>query len=279
MRFAALAVALLFLGAGTADAAAIRGWRQVDRTTVSRTLADEGLGTNKSVVYYRGNAGIPQPIKDEGWGHIGDTDAIRGHVFDAYQWTKDTSRTTKMFLVTLPDGRSFKYEHELEPGEPSLNANSFVTVSPDGQWLVAGTLEKVQELFVFPAPVLNPRVPAGGGKLPLVGRIKLDRPVRSVQGCDFINAVRILCGTSDNFNDLFPTSMSFLQLDLAGPVRGGDNRARIQRLGQVPMDGTCTGSFVTEGVDYDVATGLLRMSVNLPTPCSAETAVYTFRRR
>ncbi|GLZ33554.1 hypothetical protein Lesp02_57420 [Lentzea sp. NBRC 105346] len=271
-----MAVAFLLLTPATADAATIRGWHQTERITVPSSTANEGLGTNKSVVYYRGGGTIPQALKDEGWGHIGDTDAVRGYIFDAYQWTKDTSRTAKMFLVTTPDGQSFKYEHELTPGEPALNSNSFVTVTPDGQWLVAGTLEKVQELFVFPAPILNKTVPAGGGTLPLKAKIKLDSPVRSVQGCDFVNAFRILCGTSDAFNDLYPTSMSFLQLDLNRPLRGQDVRAHVRWLGQVPIDGTCTGNYVTEGVDYDPATGLMRMSVN--QPCNAETAVYTFER-
>jgi hypothetical protein len=281
VAFAAFA---LLTGTAHADAdrdGPIRGWRQVEASTVSATIGNEGIGTVRTAsgteVYYRGGGGIPQPLKDEGWGHVGDTDSVRGYVFDAYQWTKTAPATTKMFLATTPQGQSYEYVVQMGADETPVNSNAYVTASPDGQWLVAGPLGQVSELFVYPTPILNRATPKTGGELKPAARIKLDRPVRNLQGCDFTSYTRILCGTSDPYNDLFPTNFQLLQIDLQHVLQGKDISARVRSLGQVPLVSTCTGNFVTEGVDYDVRTRLLRVEVNPPSPCIVDTSVYTFR--
>jgi hypothetical protein len=282
----ALATVLILGSAGTAMAHSsgpISGWRQTGHTTVSTDDGGEGLATvhpagGPSYLYYRNGTIIPQPLKDEGWGHVGDPDSQRGYLFDAYQNTKDTPAPNKMFLVTTPSGQSYEYTHTLTAEEPPANANSTVAVTPDGRWMVGAALGELSQLFVFPTPIFNRATPKTGGDLPLAGHLLLDKPVRNLQGCDFVSPTRLICGTSDPNNDLFPTNFQLLQLTLAHPLRGTDTPARVNSLGQVPLVSTCTGNFVTEGVDFDDATGSLRVEVVAPSPCNTVTDVYTFRR-
>lgn len=279
--------ALGLLGAaGTASAhqtGPVRGWTQIDHITVPNSVSGEGIATVRQpgggeTVIYRAGGTIPQALKDEGWGHVGDPDSRNGYVFDAYQNTKVTPAPDKMFQVTTPAGQSYEYTHTLLPEEPAVNGNAAVTVSPDGQWMVADTLTQIQELFVYPTPILNPRTPKTGGELPLAARIKLDHPIRDAQGCDFVTATRLLCSTSDPSNDLYPTISQVLQIDLAHPLRGTDTAAHVTSLGEVPMVSTCAGAFTTEGIDYDQYTGLVRVEVVPPSPCNTITDVYTLRR-
>jgi hypothetical protein len=261
----------------------VKGWTQIDHTTASNAISGEGIATvyphgAAPYIYYRAGGVISQPLKDAGWGHVGDPDSRGGYIFDAYQNTKDNPATNKMFLVTTPTGESYEYTHTLLPEEPAVNANASVAVSPDGQWMVGDTLQQLQELFVYPTPILNRKAPKPGENLPLTGRIKLDRPIRDAQGCDFVSSTRLLCSTSDPTNDLFPTTSQILQIDLAHPLRGTDTNARVTELGQVPMLSTCVGAYTTEGIDYDVNTGLLRVEVVPPSPCNTITDVYTFKR-
>ncbi|GAB3886389.1 hypothetical protein GCM10029964_050600 [Kibdelosporangium lantanae] len=276
------AVTAVTLIGSTAQACAdgpLRGWRQVDHVTVSATTGNEGVTTvrpphGKAYLAFRGAGAIPQQLKDEGWGHVGDPDSTRGYVVDAYQNTRDVPAPNKMFLVTTPTGQTYEYVHKLQPEEPPANANAQVTITPDAHWLVAGPLGQVTRLFVYPLAL-----DGHGGDLPLVAHVNLDHPIRNAQGCDFLTETRLLCGTSDPNNDLYPTSFQLLQIDLARPIRGRDVQAHVTSLGQVPLVSTCTTTdFVTEGVDWDAPSGQLRIEVNRPTGCNSETDVYTFHR-
>ncbi|HKN52256.1 MAG TPA: hypothetical protein VJX66_07145 [Amycolatopsis sp.] len=281
-----LAAAVVLAGTGTASACPagpIHGWRQVDHTTVENRISGEGLTTLRlpgqaPQIVYRNGATIPQPLKDEGWGHVGDPDSLRGYLFDVYQDTVTPTPTRKMYLVTAPDGTTTEFVHPLGADEPAANANAQTAITPDGQWLESAPLGVTDRLFISPAPFLNPAAPRVPGDLPVAARVHLDHPMRNAQGCDFVSRTRLLCATSDNFNDLFPTSFQLLQIDLARPLNGHDVDARVQELGQVPLVSTCPGTFVTEGVDYDTPTGDLRVEVVPPSPCNTVTDVYTFRR-
>ena len=117
----------------------IAGWTTVGSYTENTLSAGEGVATvsqhgHKTYELYRGLASVPSNLKAEGWAHIGDPDSVNGYVFDAYQGP--SSGTSKMFLVTTPSGQSLEYLHALVPGE--LYNNSFVAVSPDRQWMIAG---------------------------------------------------------------------------------------------------------------------------------------------
>ncbi|MQY05887.1 hypothetical protein [Actinomadura macrotermitis] len=273
---AAAALVLTFAGTAAADDSRLGPWKPAGSTEQPSSLANQGLTTVAGKgLHFAGNGTVPDSLRAAGWGHVGDPDSARGHIFDAYQWTA-ADPAAKMFYVTTPGGKQYRYVHPLAPGE--LMNNSYAAVSPDGQWLVSGEWGTMDRLLVLPTPILNPATARTGGTLRLAGQIKLDRPVRDVQGCDFVNPTTLVCATDDTGTDLFPTTKQLLQIKLHRPLRAGDTTARVTSLGQVPLISKCTGEFETEGVDYDRATGLLRVEVVPPAPCDADTTVYAFRR-
>lgn len=269
--------------ATASPAASLGGWHQIGKTAIANSVSGEGITTLRlpgqaPEILYRNGTTIPRPLKDEGWGHVGDPDSLRGYTFDVYQDTVTNPPVSKMYLVTSPSGQTTEFVHPLAADEPAPNANAQVAVSPDGQWLVSGALGDATELFVSPTPILNHHAPRVAGDLPLAARIHLDHTIRAAQGCDFVSATRLLCATSDSNNDLYPTSYQLLQVDLPHALTGHDVRAHVKELGQLPLSSTCAGAFTPEGVDYDAPTGTLRVEVVPPAPCNTVTDVYSFRR-
>jgi len=264
--FTAAIVATTTVAASASVApAAISGWTLNSSTVVTTATGGEGLTTVAGGwVHYSGLLDIPLQQRLEGWGHVGDPDYANGYLFDAYEGASTV--TSKMYLVTTPSGAQYEYVHPLAAGE-KFN-NSFDTISPNGQWMVSGEFYDMNRLLVFPTPILNASTPAKGGSLGLSGQITLDHPVRNVQGCDFVTATRLLCTSDDPNTDLWPTSKQLLQVDLPGPLTGATVTGHVTSLGQVPMDPSlCTGTYETEGIDYDAPRGILRLEVIPPPIC------------
>ncbi|WP_031480784.1 hypothetical protein [Streptomyces bicolor] len=265
----------LTLGAGTASAAGDPHWAEAGRTFTDTLGSGQGLASRADgSLLYRGLASIPLDLRIKGWNHVGDPDIARGHVFDAYQGP-DTA-TSKMFAVTTPAGKRYEYVHQLNPGE-KLN-NSFATVSPDGQWLVSGEWGEQRRLQVFPAPLLNPATPPTGGELKEAWQISLDKPVRDIQGCDFVTDTRLLCASNDATGTLSPQLRPLLQVDLPRKLDGQPITGAVKTLFGLPQRSVCTGTFETEGVDYDVSSGTLRAEMIPPGVCAVATAVYSYRQ-
>jgi len=112
-------------------------WEVVSQTTMSTAIAGEGVATVRIPgqpvqLYFTSGSTIPDAIKAEGWGHIGDSDSLHGFIFDPYQLTVGTV-TKKMMMVTTPTGQQYEYVHELTGDEMTANANAYAAVSPDGQ--------------------------------------------------------------------------------------------------------------------------------------------------
>ncbi|WP_322987261.1 hypothetical protein [Phaeacidiphilus oryzae] len=248
--------------------AATGSWTQTGSSLQSTLSAGEGVATNGSSVVYRGTTSIPLSVAAQGWTHIGDPDVAGGYVFDAYQ-SGTSSPTSKMYRVTTPAGQSYEYVHQLVSGE--LYNNSFDAVSPDSQWMVSGEWGTMDHLQVYPTPLLNPATPKTGGALDLSGEIALSSPVTDVQGCDFTSATQLVCASDDANKDL-------LEVDLPGPLTGGDTTGQVSVIGQVPTQSDCSGSGETEGVDYDPASGTLRLEMIQPGVCKVVTSVYTYQR-
>jgi hypothetical protein len=181
-----------------------------------------------------------------------------------------------MFAVTTPAGKRFEYVHPLNPGE-KLN-NSFASVSPDDQWLVSGEWGLQTRLQVFPAPLLNPSTPPAGGELKEAGQITLDKPVRDLQGCDFVTGTRLLCASNDASGTLFPEIRPLLQVDLPHTLDGQPVTGTVKSLFALPQRSVCTGAFETEGVDHDVNSGTLRVQVIPPSVCAVTTAVHAYKQ-
>lgn len=265
----------LALGAGTASAAGDPQWAETGTAYTDTLGGGQGLAARADgSLLYRGLADIPLGLRIKGWNHIGDPDIARGHTFDAYQGP-DTA-TSKMFAVTTPSGKRYEYVHQLSPGE-KLN-NSFATISPDGQWLVSGEWGEQRRLQVFPTPLLNPSTPQAGGDLKEAWQITLDKPVRDIQGCDFVSDTRLLCASNDATTTLFPEPHPLLQVDLPHKVDGQPITGTVKPLFALPQRSVCKGTFETEGIDYDVNSGALRVEMIPPGVCAVATAVYSYKQ-
>ncbi|MEU1023442.1 hypothetical protein ABZ366_15415 [Streptomyces sp. NPDC005904] len=261
-------------GAASAASASPGGWQASGTSYVNSLTGGQGLASRADgTLLYRGLGSVPLDLRVKGWGHIGDPDIAEGHTFDAYQG--GDGATSKMFAVTTPGGKRHVYEHRLDAGE-KLN-NSFAAVSPDSRWLVSGEWGDQSRLQVFPAPLLNPATPPTGGALSQAGQITLDKPVRDIQGCDFVAARRLVCASDDASKELFPEERPVLQVELDRALDGQPVTGRVSVLFASPRRSVCSGSFETEGVDYDAARRTLRVQVVPPAPCLVTTAVYAYK--
>ena len=271
---AALSSALA-LGAPSAFASGEPHWAQSGTSYTDTLGGGQGPASRADgSVLYRGLADIPLSLRVKGWNHVGDPDIARGYTFDAYQGA-DTG-TSKMFAVTTPAGKRYEYVHRLDPGE-KVN-NSFAAVSPDAQWLVSGEWGDQNRLQVFPAPLLNPSTPQQGGELDEAWQITLDKPVRDIQGCDFVTGTRLVCASDDASGQLFPESRPLLQVDLPHKLDGQPVTGSVTALFGLPQQSICKdGTFEAEGVDYDVNSGTLRAEVVPPGVCALATTVYSYR--
>lgn len=271
----AAVTAAFTLGTAIPSVAGEPAWQEAGTGYTDTLGGGQGLASRADgSLLYRGLADIPLDLRIKGWNHVGDPDIAQGYTFDAYQGP-DTA-TSKMFAVTTPSGKRYDYVHQLDPGE-KLN-NSFAAVSPDGQWLVSGEWGDQNRLQVFPAPLLNPSTPRTGGALPEVWQITLDKPVRDIQGCDFVDDTTLVCASDDGSRTLFPEDRPLLQVDLPHKLDGGPVTGRVTSLLALPQRSVCTGTFEAEGVDYDAARGTLRAEVVQPGVCVVATTVYSYRR-
>ena len=266
----------LTLGAPAAFASGETHWAETGTAYTDTLGGGQGLASRADgSLLYRGLTDIPLDLRLKGWNHVGDPDIARGYTFDAYQGA-DTA-TSKMFAVTTPAGKRYEYVHQLNPGE-KVN-NSFATVSPDGQWLVSGEWGDQNRLQVFPAPLFNPATPPKGGALKEAWQITLDKPVRNIQGCDFVTDTRLVCASDDGSGTLFPVSRPLLQVDLPHKLDGQPITGSVKSLFGLPQRSLCTdGTFEAEGVDYDANSGTLRAEVIPPGVCALATTVYSYRQ-
>jgi hypothetical protein len=255
----------------------IAHWRKVGSSTENTLYAGEGVATvtgpgHGSHELYRGLLSVPKNLSAEGWTHIGDPDSVDGYVIDAYQWS--SSGHSKMFLVTTPSGVTLQYGHPLVAGE--LYNNSFDAISPGAQWMVAGEWGTMSHLQVYPTPLLNHATSAHGGTLRLAGYIRLDHRVNDIQGCDFITRTTLICASDDDSRRLFANEKPLLEVELPRPLRSGSVTGHVVDLGSVPQHSMCDGTFEAEGVDYDGATGILRVEIIQPGACILKTTVYRY---
>jgi hypothetical protein len=257
----------------------LTGWVSIGSYDENTLDAGEGVATvsdshHRSQELYRGLSSVSNTMKAQGWAHIGDPDSTHGFVFDAYQGP--STGHSKMFLVTNRSGKTFEYLHTLVPGE--LYNNSFVAVSPNTQWMVAGEWNTMNHLQIYPTPHLNPTTSPDGGSLRLAGYIKLDHEVNDVQGCDFVTPARLICASDDDSKSLFANEKPLVQIDLSGQLHRGNVEGHVIDLGSIPQESSCSGTFEAEGVDFDPAHGILRVEMIQPANCILKTTIYEFRQ-
>jgi hypothetical protein len=256
--------------------AILGSWRLQGHYEEPAAFSDQGLASRSrnggaTSIVYRGGLSVPFALWWQGWDHVGDPGAWHGDVFDAYQSAQPDGE--KLFTVTTPSGVRHDYVHHLAPGEESNN--SFAAVSPDGRWLVSGEWGRMNRLLVFPTPLINAAA-GSGASLPLAGTIRLDHPVRDVQGCAFVTATELLCSSDDPSTDLWPTPRQLLEVTLPEPLDGAGVVAAVHSLGELPDGGLCSGYYEVEGIDYAAQSGVLRVAVTPPGLCAVETTIYDY---
>jgi hypothetical protein len=256
----------------------IAGWTQTGSYLEGSLTADEGVATvtpasGSAYELYRGPASIPASVALQGWTHIGDPDSASAYIIDAYQGS--SSGNKKMFRVTTPSGSAYEYTHTLVSGE--IYNNSFDTISPDIKWMVAGEWNTMSHLQIYPTPLLNSATPATGGTLNLSGYIQLDHQVNDVQGCDFVTPTELICAADDSTETLFSNAKPLLEITLPSALNGQTVTGHVTDLGSIPQHSACSGTFEAEGVDYDTATGVLRVEIIPPSVCEVATTVYEYK--
>jgi hypothetical protein len=230
------------------------------------TVAGEGVASYPGGrLLFRGFAQVPPPIRQLGFNHIGDEDIDRsGRTYDAYE-DDHPAPATKLFTITAPNGRVSDYPHPLARGE-EFN-NSFVSVSPNGRWLVSGEWDTEHRLLLLS----NPKGRPSGTSIPLAGTIVLRPSLYHVQGCDFFDAVTLICSTDNAVH-------AVVKVSLAAPLHRGVNRATDRRL-LIPREvSKCPGTgFESEGVDYNARTGRLTLGINEPGACVGTTDINVYK--
>ncbi|GGR55939.1 hypothetical protein [Streptomyces aurantiogriseus] len=275
----ALATATVAALSAAPPAAAADTWTEVgsdraDPLTESQGLTSVEVPVN-SANRYTGIGTIPLGVSTRGWNHVGDPDAsYDGYYVEPYQ--RD-SGTSKMFRVQAPGGAWSEYVHALSSGE-ALN-NSWVAIAPGGQWMLSGEWGTMTRLLVFPTPGVNPST-SPSANLPQASTVRLDRAVRDVQGCDFTGPTTLLCSSDDPAGTLFGITKPLLRIDLSAEPNGtSDVTGHVTALRQLPLRSSCSGTFETEGIDYDRRTGTLRVIVISPGFCVlTDSKTYRFTR-
>ncbi|MGW1797553.1 hypothetical protein ACWCQN_16520 [Streptomyces sp. NPDC001984] len=260
--------------ASAADAWTETGSDRADPLTESQGLTSVEVPAG-SPNRYTGIGTIPSDVRGRGWNHVGDPDAsYDGYYIEPYQ--RD-SGNSKMFRVQAPGGTWSEYVHTLSGGE-ALN-NSWVAVSPGGQWMLAGEYGTMSRLLVFPTPGVNPST-SPSANLPQAATVNLDHAVRDVQGCDFSGPTTLLCSSDDPDGSLFGITKPLLQIDLSAEPNGtADVSGHVTALRQLPLRSSCSGTFEAEGIDYDRRTGTLRVIVVSPGFCVlTDSKTYKFTR-
>ncbi|AKN73206.1 hypothetical protein QR97_28665 [Streptomyces sp. PBH53] len=260
--------------AGAADIWTETGSDRADPLTESQGLTSVEVPAG-SPNHYTGIGTIPLGLSSRGWNHVGDPDAsYNGYSIEPYQ--RD-SGNSKMFRVRAPGGAWSEYVHTLGEGE-ALN-NSWVAVSPDGQWMLSGEWGTMTRLLVLPTPGVNPST-SPSANLPQVATVRLDHAVRDVQGCDFSGPTTLLCSSDDPEGSLFGITKPLLQIDLSAAPNGtADVTGHVTALRQLPLRSSCSGAFEAEGIDYDRRTGTLRVIVISPGFCVlTDSKTYKFSR-
>jgi hypothetical protein len=245
------------------------GWTIHPADYTDQGLATVSSTTGRADLVTRGDDSIPHSLAAAGWQHIGDPDAYRGYLLDAFQGPP--AGRTKLFVLTTPSGVRYRYLHTLRRDE-AYN-NSFTAIAPRGRWFVAGEWGTMRRLLVFGMPRLPPAGPRSQS-VALAAVIMLDRSVRDVQGCAFSSATALVCSTNDRSDELFGVAQQLLQVQLPHPLDGRPMAGFVSLLGAVPGVTACQGTAEVEGIDIHQH----RMLVSVVSPCTATTTVLKFSR-
>lgn len=265
VRIAVTLTAVLGLVLVASPAFAAGAWTTTGYDHADALSQSQGLATivrsGGTQLRYTGVGTIPLSVRAQGWDHVGDPDSRAGWYVEPYE---HAGATAKMYRAQAPDGTWREYVHALGPDE-AYN-NSWDAIAPNGAWMLSGEWNTMTRLLGFATPGLNPAA-VPGANLPTAFTVRLDHPVRNVQGCAFQDSRTLLCSSDDGATDLFGIAKPLLRLDLVRPLDGADVTAHVTALRPLPLSSFCSGTFEVEGTDYDPATATLRVIVMSPGFC------------
>ena len=244
----AVAAALVAAALVTASPASAGAWSTIGSDRARPHDEGQGLATIErnggAEIRYTGFGTIPWDVYNRGWNHVGDPDSVAGYYIEPYQRDGGGS---KMFRMQAPNGTWAEYTHAVPSWE--MSNNSYVAIAPSGSWMLSGEWGTLDRILGYPTPGLNPST-SPSQDLPYKFSVRLDRPVRDVQGCDFYSPTVLLCSSDDPAGELYGMTKPLLQIDLDRPLDGGDVTGRVTAVRQLPLSSGCSGNFEAEGIDF-----------------------------
>ena len=180
--------------------------------------------------------------------HTGDPDAFGGRVVVPWENKQLGPSNPPSKAWGVYDGASMQLlgwsKHVLVPGETA--DNPWVTISPDGAWMVSGPYAPLDRLEVF--ATARP----GWADIALSSTIAIDRPPSNVQGCDMVTSRLLVCAS-----DHGPTGKQIFTIELDAPIGAGAATGRVTQLGSAPQapplfgfpNSFCSDSGEVEGID------------------------------
>jgi hypothetical protein len=94
-----------------------------------------------------------------------------------------------------------------------------------------------------------------------------------------VTRTTLICVSDDDRRRLFADQKPLLEIELAHALNGRSVAGHVVDLGSIPQKSLCTGTFEAEGIDYDVATGILRVEIVQPGSCVIHTTVYEYAHK
>ncbi len=272
-RAVAASLALAVLGAcdggDSADALATQSWTLAADTLTTPGLHSQGLASlperGSDVIAFTSRytldrtngdtlerlaSAFPPALAGQHFDHLGDIDAFDRQIYGGLEDNSDPyGERYHRALVAYDDESLSPTAFALDPGAPDAPGDGdapWVTVSPDGAWVVGGEWNPQESLLVWRRDDV-----LAGGEIETVARIPLDAPLARVQGCDFDGPGVLVCASDDA-----ATGKLVMAIELSAPLHGRADltalTAHVEPLFPVPIPtNVCGIEAEVEGVDVD----------------------------
>lgn len=193
---------------------------------------------------------FPTALASQRFDHLGDIDGFAGQIYGGLEDNGEPYGERYHRALVAYDAETLEPEaYAVDPGAPDAPGDGdapWVTVSPDGAWVVSGEWDPQDSLLVFRRDAI-----LAGGEIETVVRIPLDVPLARIQGCDF-DGPRVLVCASDDAATGKLVSAIVLSAPLGATVDLASVTAHVEPLFPVliPPD-VCGAEAEVEGVDVD----------------------------
>ncbi len=267
--FVALAVLAACGGGDANDALPAQSWTLASDTLTAPGLHSQGLASlperGSDVIAFTSRytldrtngdtleklvSAFPPALATEHFDHLGDIDAFGGQIYGGLEDNAEPyGERYHRALIAYDDESLSPTAFALDPGAPNAPGDGdapWVTVSPDGTWVVGGEWDPQESLMVWSRDDL-----LAGGEIETVARIPLDAPLARVQGCDFDGPRVLVCASDDAATGKLVTA-----IELSAPLDARANltalTAQVEPLFPVPIPKNLCGiEAEVEGVDVN----------------------------